>query len=101
MKDVAYTASKGAVIALTREMAAEWGPRGVRVNAIAPGWFVSEMTEGMVDDERSMAYVKRGCPLGRMGTAWELDGILLFLASDASTYCLGQTIAVDGGWTIT
>jgi NAD(P)-dependent dehydrogenase (short-subunit alcohol dehydrogenase family) len=100
MKDAAYGASKGAVVNLTRALASEWAPRGVRVNAIAPGWFVSEMTEEMVDDERSEAYIRRGCPLGRMGERWELDGILLFLASDASTYCIGQTIVVDGGWTI-
>jgi LAO/AO transport system ATPase len=97
--DAAYAASKGAVVNLTRELAAEWAARGVRVNAIAPGWFPSEMTAGMIDDERSQRYIARGCPMQRMGRPCELDGALLYLASDASSYCTGQTLAVDGGWT--
>jgi NAD(P)-dependent dehydrogenase (short-subunit alcohol dehydrogenase family) len=100
MMDAAYAASKGGVVNLTRELGAEWATRGVRVNAIAPGWFLSEMTEPMTGDNRSAAYVTKGCPLGRMGERNELDGALLFLASDASSYCIGQTITVDGGWTI-
>lgn len=94
----AYTASKGAVVNLTRELAAQWARQGVRVNAIAPGWFPSEMTAGMFDNERSLGYINRTVPLGRGGNDDELDGALLFLASDASTYVIGQTIAVDGGW---
>ena len=94
-----YAASKGAVIALTRELAAQWSRRGVRVNAIAPGWFESEMTAEMFADERSMAWVARKAPMGRAGEAHELDGALLFLASDASSYVTGQVLAVDGGWT--
>ena len=97
--DAAYAASKGAVINLTRELAVEWAPKGVRVNAIAPGWFPSEMTADMVEDERSQSFVRRGCPMGRMGSVHELDGAVLFLASDASTYCTGHTLVVDGGWT--
>lgn len=97
--DAAYTASKGAIVNLTRELGVEWAPRHVRVNAIAPGWFPSEMTADMVGDERSQAYVRRGCPMGRMGLPNELDGALLFFASDASRYCTGQTLAIDGGWT--
>ena len=100
MMEPAYAATKGAVINLTRELAAEWARKGIRVNAIAPGWFASEMTAEMVDDERSLAYIRRGCPLQRMGEPHELDGILLFLASDASSYCIGQTLTIDGGWTI-
>nr|WP_267471339.1 SDR family oxidoreductase [Actinomarinicola tropica] len=74
--------------------------RGVRVNALAPGWFPSEMTdESMMRDESSMTFIRRNCPAGRVGEPHELDGALLFLASDASTYLAGQTIAVDGGWT--
>jgi NAD(P)-dependent dehydrogenase (short-subunit alcohol dehydrogenase family) len=98
--DAGYVASKAAVNGLTRELAAQWGPHGVRVNAIAPGWFETEMTAGLFADERAMRWVERQCPLGRPGREHELDGILLFLASDASTYCTGQVIAVDGGWTI-
>jgi NAD(P)-dependent dehydrogenase (short-subunit alcohol dehydrogenase family) len=94
-----YAASKGALISLTRELAAQWGRRGVRVNAIAPSWFESEMTAEMFADERSMAWVARKTPLGRAGAAHELDGTLLWLASDASSYVTGQVIAVDGGYT--
>jgi NAD(P)-dependent dehydrogenase (short-subunit alcohol dehydrogenase family) len=94
-----YAASKGALISLTRELAAQWGRRGVRVNAIAPSWFESEMTADMFADERSMAWVARKTPLGRAGAAHELDGTLLWLTGDASTYVTGQVIAVDGGFT--
>jgi NAD(P)-dependent dehydrogenase (short-subunit alcohol dehydrogenase family) len=96
-----YTASKGAVVNLTRELAAEWARRGVRVNALAPGWFESEMTAEMFADERSMRWVGRNTPMGRPGAPDELDGALLFLASDASAYVTGQTLVVDGGWTAT
>ena len=94
-----YSASKGGLIALTRELAGQWSRRGVRVNALAPGWFESEMTADMFADERSMAWVRRKAPMGRPGQPHELDGALLFLASDASSYVTGQVLAVDGGWT--
>jgi NAD(P)-dependent dehydrogenase (short-subunit alcohol dehydrogenase family) len=93
-----YAASKGGVINLTRELAAQWAARGVRVNAIAPGWFPSEMTAGLFDSERGSRYVERRTPAGRPGLPEELDGVLLFLSSRASSYVIGQTIAVDGGW---
>ncbi|WP_282459314.1 SDR family oxidoreductase [Streptomyces sp. RLA2-12] len=80
-------------------MAGQWGGSGTRVNALAPGWFRSEMTEGLFADERSRRWVERGTMLGRGGGAGELDGALLFLASDASSYCTGQVLTVDGGWT--
>jgi hypothetical protein len=94
-----YAASKGGLVNLTRELAAEWGRRGVRVNALAPGWFESEMTAEMFADEKSMAWVRRKAPMGRGGEPHELDGALLFLASAASSYVTGQILAVDGGWT--
>jgi len=94
-----YAASKGGLIALTRELTAQWARRGVRVNALAPGWFETEMTAEMFADERSMAWVARTAPMGRPGAPDELDGALLFLASDASSYVTGQVLAVDGGWT--
>jgi NAD(P)-dependent dehydrogenase (short-subunit alcohol dehydrogenase family) len=93
-----YAASKGAVVNLTRELAVQWGRRGVRVNAIAPGWFPSEMTAEMFGDEASQRWIKRNTPMGRGGEPDELDGALLFLASDASSYVTGQVLAVDGGW---
>jgi len=100
IKQAAYCASKGAVVNLTRELGAQWGRKGVRVNAIAPGWFMSEMTEqDMFGDDSSMEFIRRNAPMGRAGGEHELDGALLFLASNASTYVTGQTIAVDGGWT--
>lgn len=98
--DAGYVASKSAVNGLTRELASQWARDGIRVNAIAPGFFASEMTAGLVDDERSQRWFERMCPMGRPGRPEELDGILLFLASDASSYCTGQVFAIDGGWTI-
>jgi NAD(P)-dependent dehydrogenase (short-subunit alcohol dehydrogenase family) len=98
--DAPYVASKSAVNGLTRELANQWAPRGVRVNAIAPGWFATEMNSGLLTDERSARWLAAQCPMGRPGREHELDGVLLFLASDASSYCTGQVIAVDGGWTI-
>jgi hypothetical protein len=71
----------------------------VRVNGIAPGFFMSEMTEEMFSDERSMSWLRRNTPAGRPGEVEELAGAVIFLASDASSYVTGQTIAVDGGWT--
>jgi hypothetical protein len=99
IKQASYCASKGAVVNLTRELGAEWARKGVRVNAIAPGFFPSEMTAQMFEEPRTLEWMRRNVPAGRMGDAHELDGVLLFLASDASTYVTGQTIAVDGGWT--
>lgn len=93
-----YTASKAGVVNLTRELAAQWGRRGVRVNAIAPGWFPTEMTTDLFNNDRSVQWVRRRTPMGRGGQVHELDGALLFLASDASSYVTGQVIAVDGGW---
>jgi NAD(P)-dependent dehydrogenase (short-subunit alcohol dehydrogenase family) len=98
--DAGYVASKSAVNGLTRELAAQWARDGIRVNAIAPGFFASEMTAELVEDERSKRWFERMCPMGRPGRPEELDGILLFLASDASSYCTGQVFAIDGGWTI-
>lgn len=98
--DAGYAASKGGLVNLTRELAAQWARKGVRVNAIAPGWFPSEMTEGtMFGDERSERWLQGRTPMGRGGDEHELDGALLFLASEASSFVTGETISVDGGWT--
>jgi NAD(P)-dependent dehydrogenase (short-subunit alcohol dehydrogenase family) len=99
IKQASYCASKGAVVNLTRELGAQWARKGVRVNAIAPGWFPSEMTADMVGDDRSTDFVHSNCPMGRFGDPHELDGALLFLSSSASSYCTGQILTVDGGWT--
>lgn len=98
--DAGYVASKSALNGLTRELATQWGADGVRVNAIAPGWFLTEMTTDLFEDEKTQRWLARQLPLGRPGQIEELDGVLLFLASDASSYCTGQVIAVDGGYTI-
>lgn len=95
-----YVASKGAVVQMTRELAAQWARRGVRVNALAPGYFPSEMTDDMLKDEDGQRFVRRRTPIGRPGDPDELVGALLLLASDASSYIVGQILAVDGGWTI-
>lgn len=100
INQASYVASKSAVIGLTRELGCQWARKGVRVNALAPGWFESEMTaDAMFADERSMVFLERNTPMRRAGNAHELDGALLFLASDASSYVVGQTLVVDGGWT--
>ena len=102
IRDAAYAASKGGVINLTRQLAAEWARKGVRVNAIAPAWFLSEMTaDSMFADDSSVKWMERNTAMGRTGEEHELDGALLFLASDASTYVTGVTLPVDGGWTAT
>lgn len=94
-----YTAAKGGLHNLTRELASEWARKGVRVNALAPGWFETEMNTEMFADDRSAAYMIDGAPMGRAGVSGELDGALLFLASDASSFVTGAIVAVDGGWT--
>ena len=99
IKQASYCASKGAIVSLTRELATQWARKGVRVNALAPGWFPSEMTAEMFADESSMTYVSRNCPMARTGEPHELDGALVFLCSDASSYCTGQVLTIDGGWT--
>ena len=98
---VAYAASKGGLVNLTRQLAVEWARSGVRVNAIGPGYFRTEMTAGVFDDDVTEAWLRRTTPLGRGGDAHELDGALLYLASDASSYTTGAILAVDGGWTAT
>jgi len=95
-----YVASKAGVIGLTRELALQWARYGIRVNAIAPGMFPSEMTTQLVDNPELRASFEATIPLRRVGREGELDGVLAFLASDASSYVTGQTYVVDGGLTL-
>ncbi len=96
-----YTASKSGVVNLTRDLAVQWAPLGIRVNALAPGWFESEMTEAMFAEQSLIDWMSRRSPLNRPGRADELDGAVIFLLSDASSFMIGQTLVVDGGWTLT
>lgn len=99
LKVPGYAASKGGVHNLTRELASEWASKGVRVNAIAPAWFQTEMNDEMFGTDGGMKYITDNTPMRRPGNEGELDGALLFLASDASTYVTGHVLNVDGGWT--
>jgi NAD(P)-dependent dehydrogenase (short-subunit alcohol dehydrogenase family) len=94
-----YYASKGAVINLTRAFAIEWAQYKINVNAIAPGFFPSVMTEQVFKDESALKHILSRTPLGRTGEPSDLKTVLLYLASPASNYVTGQTIFVDGGWT--
>jgi NAD(P)-dependent dehydrogenase (short-subunit alcohol dehydrogenase family) len=93
-----YVASKGGLLALTRELAAKWARYGIRVNAIAPGFFPSRMSEKVL--EKDGAALAARIPMGRVGRAGELKGVAVFLASAAAGYITGQTIVVDGGATV-
>ena len=96
----AYCASKAAVNHLTHVLALEWAPHGIRVNAIAPGYIYSEMTEALLASDRGKAMIA-ATPMQRAGTADELDGTVLLLASGASSFINGATIVVDGGHLLT
>jgi NAD(P)-dependent dehydrogenase (short-subunit alcohol dehydrogenase family) len=93
----AYTASKGAVEQLTRELARQWGPHGIRVNAIAPGYFPTELNAPLVATPERLAALLARTPLGRAGTPEDLIGAAVFLASPAARFVTGQILAVDGG----
>ena len=98
VKEAHYCASKGAVMNLTRELALQWARKGVRVNALCPGWFPSEMTAGMETPEGGLTWVQQNSPIPRLGELPELDGPLLLLASDAGSFMTGHSLVVDGGW---
>jgi NAD(P)-dependent dehydrogenase (short-subunit alcohol dehydrogenase family) len=95
----AYTASKGGLIALTRAMAAEWAPYGVRVNCICPGPVDTPMNAPWLADPDKAKILVSGCPMGRVARPEEVAAVALFLASDMASYVNGAIIPVDGGWT--
>jgi len=93
-----YAATKAGLIGLTKELAVSWARKGIRVNAIAPGYFHSRLADGAI--AANEASIKAGSPIPRVGNAGELKGVAVFLAADASNFITGQTIVVDGGRTI-
>ncbi len=97
----AYVASKTGLVGLTRELAGQWARHDIRVNCIAPGYFPTELTDAMMDEDSSgYGFITKRTPMRRPGQLAELDGALMLLSSDASTYMTGQTVTVDGGWTM-
>lgn len=97
----AYNVSKAAITMLTKSLAVEWQPLGIRVNEIAPGYFLSDMTRQFVADNPALAAEWNDrTPAGRMGEPEDLEGAVVYLASDASRYVLGHTLTIDGGYTL-
>lgn len=92
-----YGASRGGIRQLTMSLAADWGPHGITVNCLAPGWFQTSQNAVMYEDAAWVSYLTDKIPLRRPGKTGDLDGALLFLASEASAYVTGQTLLVDGG----
>ena len=95
-----YAATKGAIMALTKSLGAELGPRGVRVNCVAPGWVMTDMSRGALESTAGDS-IKRAIPLGRPGTPEEIAGPIAFLASDLASYLHGQVLSVNGGAVMT
>jgi gluconate 5-dehydrogenase len=95
----AYASAKGGVMNLTKNLAVEWAKYNITVNAIGPAVFETELTASSLEIPGFMDLIKAYCPAGRLGKPGELDGIAIYLASDASSFCTGQLICIDGGWT--
>ena len=97
---LAYASAKGGVEQMTKVMALEWAKQGVRVNAIGPTYFETEMVKPIRDDPERFNFINTRTPMGRWGYLPEMEGIVIFLAAPASDFITGQTIYIDGGWTI-
>lgn len=95
----AYCTTKGGIRMLTKALALEWAKYNITVNAIGPAYFPSEMTNDIIAGNGFDEKVKAYCPMGRTGRAGELDGAIIYFASDASSYTTGQLLSIDGGWT--
>ena len=93
-----YCAAKGGIVTLTKSMATEWGPYNINVNAIGPGYFLTDLTRPLSEDPEFDRWVKSEVPLRRWGNPEEIVGLAVMLASPASDYISGQTIYIDGGW---
>ncbi len=97
---VPYMAAKGGVRQLTRGMAVELAPHNIQVNAIAPGYFATEMNRALLDNAEFTAWVNKRTPAGRWGDPAEIAGLAVFLASSASDYVTGQMLVIDGGMSV-
>ena len=94
----AYSASKGGISQLTRSLAIAWAADGIRVNAVAPGWIATRLTEALQNDPKRSSELVSRTPLGRWGQAEEVAGPVLFLSSDAASFMTGAIVPVDGGY---
>jgi NAD(P)-dependent dehydrogenase (short-subunit alcohol dehydrogenase family) len=97
---LAYAASKGGVVQLTKVMAIEWAPHGVTVNAVGPTYFETPLVAALRSDPERFRFINERTPMGRWGQPEELVGTIVYLAAPASDFVTGQTVYVDGGWTI-
>ncbi|MDX1667142.1 MAG: glucose 1-dehydrogenase [Saprospiraceae bacterium] len=95
-----YSVSKAALLSLTKVLASEWGPRGIRVNAVCPGLIKTKFSEALWSNEAIVSRMKKQLPIPRIGQPEEIAGLCLFLASNASSYCTGGVFTADGGYTI-
>jgi NAD(P)-dependent dehydrogenase (short-subunit alcohol dehydrogenase family) len=96
--NASYHATKGAIVNLTRSLGVEWGPNGVRVNAVAPTYVRTNLTEKMLQDKKTLQYILDNTPMYRLAEADEIAAAILFLASDSASMITGHTLPVDGGW---